>query len=58
MNWYEYEITICFDNCVVSGIGYGETKEQALRLWQDSLNFDISNPIETKVTKTAVMEGN
>lgn len=58
MNWNEYEITLCFENYFVSGVGYGETKKQALRLWKASLDFDTSNPIETRITQTAIMEEN
>jgi len=58
MTWNEYQIKLCFDDYVVSGIGYGETKQQALRLWRGNLDFDTSGIIESIVTKTAVMEDN
>jgi hypothetical protein len=37
-------------------VGYGETPEQALRLFEDSINLVTPEPLEIEIEQTAVME--
>ncbi len=51
-SWNEYEIRLVFQNYFIQGVGYGETKEQALRVWEANLEVDYPEPLETEIIKT------
>lgn len=57
MSWNEYEIRLVYENFFVQGLGYGETKSQAFRLFEAELPFHFE-PLETEIEQTAVMEEN
>jgi hypothetical protein len=55
-SWNEYTIRLVFENYFIQGVGYGETSDQALRLFEDSLNLEIPEPLEVEIQHTAIME--
>jgi hypothetical protein len=57
-SWNEYGIRLAFENYFIQGVGYGETPEQALRLFEDSINLVTPEPLEIEIEQTAVMEVN
>jgi len=58
MSWNEYEIRIVYENFFVQGVAYGETKSQALRLFEADIPIIQAEPLEKEVIQTAVMEDN
>jgi hypothetical protein len=55
-SWNEYEIRLVFENYFIQGVGYGETPEQAFRLFEDSINLITPEPLEIEIQQTAIME--
>ncbi len=57
-SWNEYEIRLVFEDYFIQGVGYGETEQQALRLFEDSIDLRIPEPLEIEIQQTAIMEEN
>ena len=56
MSWNEYEIKIVYENFFIQGVGYGETKSQALRLFEADMPIIEVEPLEKEINQTAIME--
>ena len=55
-SWNEYEIRLVFEGYFIQGVAYGETTEQALRLFESSMDFMTPEPLEIEIKQTAIME--